>query len=77
MLKVLSEDLFNLLILQLVLFPCVVIDETAPISYPEISTVVPLLLDAVRLVPVMFPVDESPVAFIAPAVIVPNEMSPG
>ena len=47
--KELSEDLFNLLILQLALFPCVVIDETAPISYPEISTVVPLLLDAVRL----------------------------
>ena len=54
-----------------------VIDETAPISYPEISTVVPLLLDAVRLVPVMLPVDESPVAFIAQAVIVPNEISPG
>ena len=72
-----SEDLFNLLILQLELLPCVVIDETAPISYPEISTVIPLLLDAVMLVPVIVPVDESPVAFIAQAVIVPNEMSPG
>ena len=59
------------------LFPCVAIDETAPTSYPEISIVVPLLLDAVRLVPAMFPVHESPVAFIAPAVIVANEMSPG
>ena len=53
------------------------IDEIAPISYPEISIVVPLLFDAVSLVPVIVPVAESPVAFMAPAVIVPNEMFPG
>ena len=59
------------------LFPFVLIDEIAPISYPEISIVVPLLFDAVRLVPVIVPVAESPVAFMVPAVIVPNEMFPG
>ena len=77
MLKELSVDEFNLVTLQLVLFPFVLIVEIVPISYPEILTVVPLLFDAVKLVPVIVPVAESPVAFMDPAVIVPNEIFPG